>query len=64
MVHGSVDVVEMLGSEQYVHFSCDGGSLTARVSRDHPLKVQAPVTFSGRAQHLHLFDHDSGRTLS
>ena len=64
VVHGSVDVVEMLGSEQYVHFSCDGGSLTARVSRDHPLKVQAPVTFSGRAQHLHLFDHDSGRTLS
>jgi len=63
-VHGLIDVVEMLGSEQYVHFSVDGGTLTARVSRDHPLKVQQTVTFSGAAQHLHLFDDTTGRTLS
>jgi len=63
-VHGLIDVVEMLGSEQYVHFSVDGGTLTARVSRDHPLKVQQTVTFSGAAQHLHLFDDATGRTLS
>jgi multiple sugar transport system ATP-binding protein len=63
-VSGVVDVVEMLGSEQYVHFSTKAGALTARVSRDHPLKVQETVTFSGAAQHLHLFDHDTGRTLA
>ncbi|MGN6465704.1 MAG: ABC transporter ATP-binding protein [Rhizobiaceae bacterium] len=63
-VSGVVDVVEMLGSEQYVHFSTEAGSLTARVSRDHPLKVQETVTFSGAAQHLHLFDHDTGWTLA
>jgi multiple sugar transport system ATP-binding protein len=63
-VHGLIDVVEMLGSEQYVHFSVDGGTLTARVSRDHPLKVQQTVTFSGAAQHLHLFDDATGRALS
>ncbi|HVW58156.1 MAG TPA: sn-glycerol-3-phosphate ABC transporter ATP-binding protein UgpC [Rhizobiaceae bacterium] len=62
-VRGLVDVVEMLGSEQYVHFSVDGGTLTARVSRDHPVKVQQSVSFSGAAQHLHLFDEATGRTL-
>jgi multiple sugar transport system ATP-binding protein len=63
-VHGLIDVVEMLGSEQYVHFSVDRGTLTARVSRDHPLKVQQTVIFSGAAQHLHLFDDATGRALS
>ena len=29
-VSGVTDVVEMLGAEQYVHFTADGGSLTAR----------------------------------
>jgi multiple sugar transport system ATP-binding protein len=63
-VHGVVEVVEMLGSEQYVHFNVDGGTLTARVSRDHPVKVQQSVLFSGAAEHLHLFDEATGRTLS
>ena len=39
-VSGVTDVVEMLGAEQYVHFTADGGSLTARVPRDHPVRVQ------------------------
>jgi multiple sugar transport system ATP-binding protein len=54
----------MLGSEQYVHFNVDGGTLTARVSRDHPVKVQQSVLFSGAAEHLHLFDEATGQTLS
>jgi ABC-type sugar transport system ATPase subunit len=54
----------MLGSEQYVHFNVDGGMLTARVSRDHPMKVQQSVLFSGAAEHLHLFDEATGRALS
>ena len=64
LVRGRVEVVEMLGSEQYVHFDVDGGSLTARVSRDHPIRVEDEVTFSGAAEHLHLFDPETGRTLS
>jgi multiple sugar transport system ATP-binding protein len=63
-VRGTVDVVEMLGSEQYVHFSTDGGTLTARVSRDTPLRVEEQVTFSGDARHLHLFNHQTGKTLA
>ena len=63
-VGGVVEMVEMLGSEQYVHLSTDSGSLTARVSRDHPIKVQEKVVFSGAAQHLHLFDRETGRALA
>jgi multiple sugar transport system ATP-binding protein len=62
-VRGVTDVVEMLGAEQYVHFTADGGALTARVPRDHPVRVQQPVTFAGAARHLYLFDHDTGETL-
>jgi multiple sugar transport system ATP-binding protein len=62
-VQGVVDVVEMLGPEQYVHFTADGGALTARVPRDHPVHVQQRVSFAGEARHLYLFDHVTGETL-
>ena len=62
-VHGVTDVVEMLGAEQYVHFTADGGTLTARVPRDHPVRVQQNVTFAGETRHLYLFDHETGETL-
>ena len=62
-VSGVTDVVEMLGAEQYVHFTADGGSLTARVPRDHPVRVQQEVTFAGASRHLYLFDPETGETL-
>ncbi len=63
VARGTIEVVEMLGSEQYVHAAVDGGSLTARVPRDRTLKVAQTVTFTAEARHLHLFDHESGRSL-
>jgi multiple sugar transport system ATP-binding protein len=62
-VSGVADVVEMLGAEQYVHFSTDGGALTARVPRDHPVRAQQNVTFAGQTRHLNLFDYETGATL-
>jgi multiple sugar transport system ATP-binding protein len=64
VIHGTVEVVEMLGAEQYVHFAADGGSLTARVPRDQPVKVDQRVTFTSRSHHLHMFDHETGLALS
>jgi multiple sugar transport system ATP-binding protein len=64
VIHGTVEVVEMLGAEQYVHFVADGGSLTARVPRDQPVKVDQRVTFTSRNHHLHMFDHETGLALS
>ncbi|HEY1325580.1 MAG TPA: sn-glycerol-3-phosphate ABC transporter ATP-binding protein UgpC [Casimicrobiaceae bacterium] len=62
-VRGQVQVVEMLGSEQYVHVALDAGTLTARVSRDRPVKAQETVTLRAAARHLHLFDDGSGAAL-
>jgi multiple sugar transport system ATP-binding protein len=62
-LRGMVEVVEMLGAEQYVHVAVDGGSLTAKVSRDHCIKVDDNVTLAAAARDLHLFDQETGFAL-
>jgi multiple sugar transport system ATP-binding protein len=62
-INGVVEVVEMLGSEQYVHIACEGGQLTARVPRDQPVAIDQKVTFIAEARHLHLFDPATGAAL-
>ncbi len=62
-VRGTVQVVEMLGAEHYVHVATDGGALTARVPRHQSVKVDETVTFAASARDVHLFDADTGRAL-
>ena len=62
-VRGIVQMVEMLGSEHYVHIGTDGGSLTARVPRHQPVRVDETVTFVAAARDVHLFDRQTGRAL-
>ena len=62
-VRGITDVVEMLGAEQYVHFTASGGQLTARVPRDSPMRAGQQVSFTGSARHLYLFDAETGARL-
>ncbi|TMH32729.1 MAG: ATP-binding cassette domain-containing protein [Betaproteobacteria bacterium] len=57
---GTVEAVEMLGAEQYVHVAVDGGSLTARVPRDHMVKIDETVIFAAASRDLHLFDFQTG----
>jgi multiple sugar transport system ATP-binding protein len=57
-IRGVVEMVEMLGSEQYVHVVLAAGRVTARVPRDHAVKVDDAVTLTAAARHLHLFDAD------
>jgi multiple sugar transport system ATP-binding protein len=63
VVRGTVQVVEMLGAEQYVHVISDSGSLTARVPRDQPVKAEEMITFRTPAHDVHLFDCDTGMAL-
>jgi len=63
-VRGVVQVVEMLGSEQYVHVEVPAGMLTARVTRDRPVKPEEIVTLRAAARHLHLFDAPTGAALT
>jgi multiple sugar transport system ATP-binding protein len=60
---GVVDVVEMLGAEQHVHVDVEGHVLTARISREHPVRAQETVTLATQPRHLHLFDYETGEAL-
>jgi multiple sugar transport system ATP-binding protein len=62
-VRGSVEVVEMLGAEQYVHVATGGGALTARVARDRPVRVGDVVTLAAAAGDAHLFDENTGAVI-
>jgi ABC-type sugar transport system ATPase subunit len=56
VVRGTVEAVEMLGAEQYVHVAVESGTLTARVTRDHAVDDGRPRHIQRPARHLHLFD--------
>jgi len=62
-IRGRVEVVEMLGAEQYVHVAVSGGAVTARVPRSQPVKVEETVTFVAQARDVHLFDPETGQAL-
>jgi multiple sugar transport system ATP-binding protein len=63
-ISGTVEAVEMLGSEQYVHVALAGGFVTARVPRRQPVRVEDRVAFTAEPDTLHFFDQDSGRALT
>ena len=63
VVRGTVQVVEMLGAEQYVHVATDGGALTARVPRHRTVRVDDTVTFAAAARDVHVFERETGRAL-
>ncbi len=62
-VRGTVEVVELLGSEQYVHVDVDGESLTARVPREQQVKVDQEVAFTSEGRYVHVFDPETGQAL-
>jgi multiple sugar transport system ATP-binding protein len=63
VVRGTVDAVEMLGAEQYVHVATEGGSLTARLPRSQPVKVDEALALAADPHYLHLFDLETGAAL-
>jgi multiple sugar transport system ATP-binding protein len=63
LLRGTVEAVEMLGAEQYVHLVVDRGALTARVPRERAVKAGQDVIFTADGKHLYLFDHQTGATL-
>jgi multiple sugar transport system ATP-binding protein len=63
VVRGTVQVVEMLGAEHYVHVATEGGALTARVPRHQRVRVDETVTFAASARDVHVFDRETGRAL-
>jgi len=58
-----VDLVEYLGNEAHVTFSCGGITLVARLDARAKLKVGETVPLIVLVQNLHLFDQASGLRL-
>jgi multiple sugar transport system ATP-binding protein len=60
----TVELVEELGSDAFLHASVNGGGdgdlLVARVDPKHPPRKGEKVTLAPRADHLHWFDAQSG----
>jgi multiple sugar transport system ATP-binding protein len=62
---GTVDLTELLGSEQLVQVRVDNRQLTVtRVDPFLRLAPEEPVSLSFSAEHLHVFDPTSGLSLS
>lgn len=61
----TVDVIETLGSEQYVFLKlADGAQLVSRVPGDFDVKPGQAVAATLVAEKLHLFDKASGKAIS
>jgi multiple sugar transport system ATP-binding protein len=59
-VHGVVEVVEPLGSEQHVLVDVGGAKITAKTERNHSIRPDDKIIFSVEGRHVHTFDADSG----
>jgi multiple sugar transport system ATP-binding protein len=59
-----VDLVEYLGNEAHVTFSCQGTTLVARLDARVKLKPEETVPLTVLVDNLHLFDRASGRRLA
>jgi multiple sugar transport system ATP-binding protein len=62
-VHGTVEVVEPLGSDQHVLVAVNGDQITARVPREVAVGVAQPVALAADGAHVHLFDPATGDAL-
>jgi multiple sugar transport system ATP-binding protein len=62
-IHGKVNSVLPVGSDQFLGFDFYGEELFFRVGKDLPHKVGDDVSLSVDTSRLHLFDKDSGASL-
>jgi multiple sugar transport system ATP-binding protein len=63
-VTGVVEVVEPLGSEQYVLVDVSGEKLTARTKRDRSIRPDQKVAFAVEGSAVHLFDPETEKAFA
>ncbi|MBO0738428.1 MAG: sn-glycerol-3-phosphate ABC transporter ATP-binding protein UgpC [Alphaproteobacteria bacterium] len=63
VIRGTAEIVEVLGAEQYVHVAVNGESVTAKVSRDRPVRAGEALSLIADTRNLHVFDCETGKAL-
>ena len=64
LVNMDVDVVEMMGSETYLYMTCEGRSITARVSPRSTTKSGDKIRVAFDPARIHLFDKETEKTIA
>jgi ABC-type sugar transport system ATPase subunit len=54
-LRGQIDMIEDLGSDQFIHLSCEGIDLVARAARETNLKPGMTVGLAAAPERVHLF---------
>ncbi len=62
-IAGMTEVVEPLGSEQYVIMDVGGERITSKMPRDRSVVINRKLVFTTDTNCLHLFDAESGARL-
>ncbi|MDQ6736455.1 MAG: TOBE domain-containing protein, partial [Gemmatimonadota bacterium] len=60
---GNVELVEPLGHDQLVHLRVGDLPLIARTDRESVPDIDSQVALTVDADHVHLFDEKTGKTL-
>ena len=60
---GIIDTIENLGSEEILYCTAGAHRIAVRMPRTDSLSVGQSVTLAANAEHVHLFDSDTGRRL-
>ena len=64
VANADIDVVELMGAETYLHFTCEGNNMTARVSPRSTAKSGDTIKIAMDAKRMHLFDKDTEKTIT
>lgn len=63
VVTKEIEVVEMLGAEEFLYFSINGHMITARVDARSATKAGAPASLAFDMNKAHFFDKQTERTI-
>ncbi|MCM1131955.1 MAG: sn-glycerol-3-phosphate ABC transporter ATP-binding protein UgpC [Ruminococcus flavefaciens] len=63
VIDANVELTEMMGAEVYLYLTCQGNSLTARVSPRSTARIGDQIKIAIDPNRIHLFDKETEKTI-